>query len=184
MQIVKAGFLLTHTKTQRLTLTKVIKPAPPYGRRPMTNDQGAKPRDTQNTAPEKIWLNVENENDVFPNEVAYLRADVAQAMVAAALEKAAYEVAELAEHIAEERNDRDRATQARAIAKGIRALIKDPSILAKRDAQIKAEGLREAAGLIKPPKFCLPDQVGRVEAMHEMRHAILARADEIEKGEG
>ena len=99
----------------------------------------------------------------------YTRAEL-EASVAAALEEAINRV-----------NGCDRVSE---VQPAIRALISDPSILAKRDAQMKAEGLREAAGLIKPPKFCLPDQVGRVEAMHEMRHATLARADEIEKGEG
>jgi hypothetical protein len=49
--------------------------------------------DTKNTAPERIWLDVEyasegwtwNENDVFSNDVAYLRADIHERLVAEAV---------------------------------------------------------------------------------------------------
>jgi PHD/YefM family antitoxin component YafN of YafNO toxin-antitoxin module len=78
----------------------------------------------------------------------------------------------------------DAADTLRALAAERDALTARVAELEAENARMRAEGLREAAGLIKPPKFCLPDQVGRVEAMHEMRHAILARADEIERGEG
>jgi hypothetical protein len=140
--------------------------------------------ETQNTAPERIWLRWEPGKAVTngpltqnPDYTSWVREDLHERLVAEAVAAALEETAKLVE-------DDDGDSHPGDIADDIRALIADPSILAKRDAQMKAEGLREAAGLIKPPKFCLPDQVGRVEAMHEMRHAILARAEEIEKGEG
>jgi hypothetical protein len=62
----------------------------------MTNDQEAKPRDTQNTAPERIWLDVKseseawtgNENLSFPNDVCYIRTDLHERLMAEAVASA------------------------------------------------------------------------------------------------
>jgi hypothetical protein len=143
--------------------------------------------DTQNTAPERIWLDVEyasegwtwDENDVFPNDVPYLRTDLHERIVAeavaAALEEAINRV-----------NGCDRVSE---VQPAIRALIKDPSILAKRDAQV----MREAAEMILSAPLANGESrlllVGAEARGFGMgisaaEAALLARAAEIEKGEG
>ena len=88
----------------------------------------------------------------------------ADAMVAAALEEAINRV-----------NGCDRVSE---VQPAIRALIEDPSILAKRDARMKAEGMREAA------RVAAIHNLGRDKAAADRQEAvILARAAEIEKGE-
>lgn len=73
------------------------------------------------------------------------------ALVAAAYERAAYEAAEMAEHIAEERNWPSGARQARQIAASIRAMLPADAraALDRMRAEARKEGMREAYELCK-----------------------------------
>jgi hypothetical protein len=162
----------------------------------MTSDQGAKPRDTQNTAPEKVWIlrdlqggvHVYDESGDAPEEtrddVGYIRADVAEAMVAAALEEAAEVAANEADYVPVKPDD---------FRKAIRALIPNRSILAKRDAQMRAEGLQEAAEYLTDTlpmhRACgnhsfVEELEAIVRGIRADADAILARAAEIKTGDG
>ena len=132
--------------------------------------------DTQNTAPEQVWIDFDPKD--WPSErvmygdmpspyVSYIRADIHERLmaeaVAAALEEAAHKM--------------DMGWSYNA-GNAIRALIQDPSILAKRDARIMRKVL-SAADEYTRRQYGMSYLSNPVDI-----DRILDRAAEIEKGGG
>ena len=137
--------------------------------------------DTQNTAPERIWADwIAWYAKPNGRSHAYIRADIHERLVAEAVAAALKEAAEVAA------NEADYVpVKPDDFRKAIRELIKDPSILAKRDARIKAAGMREAVEVLEEQPLGISGPMNPVSDVLQLVSSILlSRADEIEKGEG